>query len=198
MGVGPASATRNQPKTSTSGAHRRSAKTTHGATNWVTFCASPWHGVQTSRPTWGPKRQRPEAQYRSASSSWLQRKYGNYDAQSAFGGDWLPITDWLERFLSALLWWPGRRIDKHTRTVDRGIEATRDLVEDRIQYLQKEVGKATTVQFLPMAFSSLVSLERPQEPPRLCRADHISPRRPFPRRSDPSVQPRPAPATGAT
>lgn len=102
----------------------------------------------------GPKRQRPEAQYRSASSSWLQRKYGNYDAQSAFGGDWLPITDWLERFLSALLWWPGRRIDKHTRTVDRGIEATRDLVEDRIQYLQKEVGKATAVQFLPMAFSS--------------------------------------------
>lgn len=103
----------------------------------------------------GPKRQRPETQYRSASSSWLQRKYGNYDAQSAFGGDWLPITDWLERFLSALLWWPGRRIDKHTRTVDRGIEATRDLVKDRIQYLQKEVGKATTVQFLPMAFSSL-------------------------------------------
>ncbi|MCY3592413.1 MAG: RNA-directed DNA polymerase [Acidobacteria bacterium] len=102
------------------------------------------------------RRPRPkeDRRYRSASSTWLQRRYGNYDGQSAFGGDWLPISDWLERFLSALLWWPGRRHDDYTRTVDRGMEATRDLVEDRIQRLEKLVGKATEVQLLPMGFSS--------------------------------------------
>ena len=102
------------------------------------------------------RRPRPQEgrRYRSASNSWFLRRYGNYDGQSAFGGDWLPISDWFERFLSALLWWPGRRHDEHTRTVDRGIDATRDLVEDRVRNLEKLVGKATEVQLLPMAFSS--------------------------------------------
>ena len=102
------------------------------------------------------RRPRPQEgrRYRSASSSWFLRRYGNYDGQSAFGGDWLPISDWLERFLSALLWWPGRRHDYHTKAVDHGIEATQDLVEDRIRLLKKLVGKATDVQLLPMAFSS--------------------------------------------
>jgi hypothetical protein len=101
-------------------------------------------------------RRRPssEQHYRSAASSWLQRKYGNYDGQSAFGGDWLPLSDWFERFLAALLWWPGRRRDAHGRVVDRGKAPTKAWVEERIELLEQHVGEATTVQFLPMSFSS--------------------------------------------
>ena len=100
------------------------------------------------------RRPRPERHYRSAVSSWVQRKYGNYDGQSAFGGDWLPLSDWFERFLAALLWWPGRKRDGHGRVVDRGIAPTKAWVEDRIELLEKHVGEATKVQFLPMSFSS--------------------------------------------
>ncbi len=98
------------------------------------------------------RRRIPEPHYRSAVSSWAQRKYGNYDGQSAFGGDWLPITDWLERFLSALLWWPGRKKGEHRKAIAQGIENTRTWVKDRIGLLDR--GEATGVQFLPMAFSS--------------------------------------------
>ena len=100
------------------------------------------------------RRPRPERHYRSAVSSWVQRKYGNYDGQSAFGGDWLPLSDWFERFLAALLWWPGRKRDGHGHVVDRGIAPTKAWVKDRIELLEKHVGEATKVQFLPMSFSS--------------------------------------------
>ena len=99
-------------------------------------------------------RRRSEAPYRSAVSSWLQRKYGNYDGQSAFGGDWLPMSDWLERFLSGLLWWPGRTRDRHTRIVDRGIASTKGFATKRLRRLERHTSKATKVQFLPMSFSS--------------------------------------------
>lgn len=99
-------------------------------------------------------RPRSEHHYRSAVSSWLQRKYGNYDGQSAFGGDWLPLSDWFERFLAALLWWPGRKRDAHGRVVDRGRGPTKAWVKDRIELLEQHVGEATKVQFLPMSFSS--------------------------------------------
>lgn len=92
--------------------------------------------------------------YRSAASSWAQRKYGGKHSQEAFGGDWLPISDWFERFLSALLWWPGRKEDEHSREIDEGIEATKAWIEKRTKRLEESVGKATGSTFLPMAFSS--------------------------------------------
>ncbi len=103
--------------------------------------------VNRSQPPVAPR-------YRSAVGSWAQRRYGGTHSQGAFGGDWLPISDWFERFLSALLWWPGRREDGHTREIDKGIEATRVWVEARKRRLDEAAGKATAMPFLPMAFSS--------------------------------------------
>ncbi len=92
--------------------------------------------------------------YRSAVSSWAQRKYGGNHSQSAFGGDWLPLTDWFERFLAALLWWPGRREDEHSRELDQGIRATSAWIEKRTKRLEGDIGNATRSAFLPMAYSS--------------------------------------------
>ena len=50
-----------------------------------------------------------ERAYRPGESHWYQRLYGLFNSQPAFGDDWLPITDWMEGFLSALLHWPGCR-----------------------------------------------------------------------------------------
>src|SRR5205823_5594049 len=43
------------------------------------------------------------ATYRAPDSHWYQRLYGLFNGHSAFGDDWLPISDWTERLLSALL-----------------------------------------------------------------------------------------------
>ncbi len=96
----------------------------------------------------------PAPSYRSAVSSWAQRKYGGHQAQQAFGGAWLPISDWFERFLAGLLWWPGRTPDEHTTQIDLGIEATKALIDNRKRRLEALAGAATNTQFLPMAFSS--------------------------------------------
>lgn len=45
--------------------------------------------------------------YRPATSHWYQRFYGLYSGHSAFGNDWLPISDWTENLLFGLLKWPG-------------------------------------------------------------------------------------------
>ena len=92
--------------------------------------------------------------YRSAVSSWAQRKYGGHNDQRAFGGDWLPISDWFERFLSALLWWPGRTKDDHCKAIDGGRQAASDWVQARLTSLEDGIGDATKTLFLPMAFSS--------------------------------------------
>ena len=48
--------------------------------------------------------------YRQFKGPWYQRIYGLFSAQQAFSEDWLPISDWLEKFLLALLAWPGCKI----------------------------------------------------------------------------------------
>lgn len=48
-----------------------------------------------------------DAIYRPATSHWYQRFYGLYSGHSAFGDDWLPISDWMENLLFELLKWPG-------------------------------------------------------------------------------------------
>ena len=112
--------------------------------------------------------------YRSATSHWLQRKYGNFNGLSAFGGDWLPVTDWFEWFLSALLRWPGRIEDHHSRIVDQGIPATRRHVEQRLEDLEKDVGSASNTQFLSMTASAKLIDYEPSL--RVCVAQSVLPR----------------------
>ena len=91
-----------------------------------------------------------ESAYRPAESHWYQRLYGFFSGQSAFGDDWLPITDWMEGFLLALLRWPGCRVPNEFRWITQGIEETRKQIQDRIDYLEERRGSATRELMLPL------------------------------------------------
>ena len=88
--------------------------------------------------------------YRPAESHWYQRLYGLYSGQPAFGDDWVPITDWMEGFLLALLRWPGCRVPAGFGWVEQGIEETRSQIGKRISYLEKHRGNATHALILPL------------------------------------------------
>ena len=91
-----------------------------------------------------------ESVYRPAESHWYQRLYGLYSGQQAFGDDWLPISDWIEGFLLALLRWPGCRAPQGFGWVEQGIEATMTQICARIAYLKQCRGNATRALFLPL------------------------------------------------
>ena len=90
------------------------------------------------------------ATYRPVRSHWHQRIYGLYNGQSAFGDDWLPITDWMERFLLMLLRWPGCRTPTDFDWVKEGIHKTLQKIEERIECLEEKRGAATQTLMMPM------------------------------------------------
>ena len=91
-----------------------------------------------------------ESAYRPAESHWYQRLYGLYSGQPAFGDDWVPITDWVEGFLLALLRWPGCRAPDGFGWVERGIEEARTQIGQRITDLERRRGSATGALILPL------------------------------------------------
>ena len=92
-----------------------------------------------------------EAAYRPVASHWYQRLYGLYSRQSAFGDNWLPITDWMENFLLALLRWPGCSAPAQGfEWVDHGIAKAIPEIEERIGKLDRIRGRATGELLLPL------------------------------------------------
>ena len=91
-----------------------------------------------------------ESSYRLAESHWYQRLYGLYSGQPAFGDDWLPITDWMEGFLLALLRWPGCRAPEGFGWVGQCIEEARKQIGPRIADLEQRRGSATRALVLPL------------------------------------------------
>ncbi|MBX4948488.1 RNA-directed DNA polymerase [Rhizobium binae] len=85
--------------------------------------------------------------YRVPSGHWYERIFGFFNSHSAFGDDWLPISDWIEKFLFSLLWWPGC-----TPIADipvRGtIEEAREIVDLRLKSLTEIQG--SSVLLLPL------------------------------------------------
>ena len=88
--------------------------------------------------------------YRPVKSHWFKRIYGLYNGQSAFGDDWLPITDWMEQFLLMLLRWPGCRTSKKFEWASEGIEEVLSRVKRRIECLESKRGVATKTLLMPM------------------------------------------------
>ena len=92
-----------------------------------------------------------ESAYRPVASHWHQRLYGLYSGQSAFGDNWLPITDWMESFLLALLRWPGCSAPAQGfEWVNDGIEKAISEIEERIGVLERIRGRATGALLLPL------------------------------------------------
>ena len=112
--------------------------------------------------------------YRPVRSHWYQRIFGLFNGQQAFGDDWLPISDWLERFLLALLHWPGCRIPKDFDWVGSGIAETREKIEGRIQDLEGKLGSATGSLLLPM-ITERPTAEEMDRPLRACVVQTVVP-----------------------
>ncbi len=101
--------------------------------------------------------------YRPIVSHWYQRLYGLYNGQQAFGDDWVPITDWVEEFLFALLSWPGCRISRRFKWIRNGIEETMSKIKNRMEHLEQQYGKAAGVLVMPLQIKPLekVKAQRP-------------------------------------
>ena len=90
-----------------------------------------------------------EAAYRPVGSHWYQRLYGLVSAQPVFGDNWLPITDWMEGFLLALLRWPGcARPGAAFRWIEGGPGEALGRIVKRIEVLECSRGRATRTLLL--------------------------------------------------
>lgn len=88
--------------------------------------------------------------YRIPQNHWYQRMYGHHNGHSTFGADWLPISDWTEQFLYALLRWPGCRVSSMFSSIDAGIKETLALIDQRIGELRSKRGTLSDVLMLPL------------------------------------------------
>lgn len=86
--------------------------------------------------------------YRAPGSHWHQRIYGLFNGHTAFGDDWLPISDFTEQLLFGLLWWPGCIPALRSREIVGSAEATLDALNSRLQDLRDLNG--TGVAVLPL------------------------------------------------
>tara|TARA_R110002072_G_scaffold171448_2_gene325140 strand:+ start:5413 stop:9111 length:3699 start_codon:yes stop_codon:yes gene_type:complete len=83
--------------------------------------------------------------YRNPESHWYQRTYGLFNGHSAFGDDWLPISEWIEALLFGLLRWPGCPVSKEVAAMlDSKTSALRAL-EGRLADLQSLQGKSALI-----------------------------------------------------
>ena len=115
-----------------------------------------------------------ESAYRPAESHWYQRMYGLYSGQQAFGDDWLPITDWAEGFLLALLRWPGCRAPDGFSWAEQGIEEARSRIGERISYLEQHCGVATGTLILPL-LAKRPTMTNAKRPLRACVVQTVIP-----------------------
>lgn len=114
------------------------------------------------------------ATYRAPTSHWYQRLYGLFNGHSAFGDDWLPISDWTERLLFALLHWPGCRNSELHDWVRGGIQRTQELINDICEKRSVAQGKASGVLMLPLEAPRLDEIVR-DRPLRICVAQTVIP-----------------------
>ena len=115
-----------------------------------------------------------ESAYRPAESHWYQRMYGLYSGQRAFGDDWVPITDWVEGLLLALLRWPGCRAPDGFDWIRQGLEKARSQIGERISYLERHRGAATGTLILPL-LAKRPTVTNAKRPLRACVVQTVVP-----------------------
>ncbi|WP_395118297.1 hypothetical protein ACFCQI_15830 [Rhodanobacter sp. FW102-FHT14D06] len=91
-----------------------------------------------------------ESVYRPGVGHWYQRVHGLFNGHSAFGDDWMPLSEWTEHLLSALLRWPGSREQDHFSFVHIGPDAVVAHIQRRLKDLQELRGPNTGLLMLPI------------------------------------------------
>jgi len=115
-----------------------------------------------------------QATYRAAESHWYQRLYGLFNRHSAFGDDWLPISDWIERLLFSLLRWPGCRPSEMDRQTKGGVQQLLSFIEERRSTLDRMQGGSSGVLLLPFTTSRPDGMTKAR-PLRACVVQTVTP-----------------------
>ena len=110
--------------------------------------------------------------YRPLISHWHQRFYGLFNGHSAFGDDWLPISDWVEDFLFCLLRWPGCPGRESDESIIDSLQSAIEKLRRRINFLKGFLG--TSVDCLPFKMPRAYS-ESGNQPIRACIIQTIIP-----------------------
>ncbi len=125
-----------------------------------------------TRPVREPNWREDESCYHPVVSHWFQRLYGLYNGQPAFGDDWLPISDWIEGLLLALLRWPGCRVPEGFAWVkEEGIE---EAICKRIGVLEQDRGNATGTLMMPL-LAKRPKAEQTERKLRICVVQTVIP-----------------------
>jgi hypothetical protein len=114
------------------------------------------------------------ATYRAAESHWYQRLYGLFNGHSAFGDDWLPITDWTERLLFSLLRWPGCRTSEMDSQIQDGVLQALSLIEERLSKIIEMQDGSSGVLLLPLITSRPYRVAK-SRPLRACVVQTVIP-----------------------
>lgn len=117
-----------------------------------------------SRPARGPSWKEKRQIYRAPSSHWHERIYGFFNGHSAFGDDWLPISDWMEKLLFGLLWWPGCARRALDTPVADSLKETKEAIDERLEVMRGLQG--TSVSLVPLRAPG--AFQRHGKPLRAC------------------------------
>ena len=102
--------------------------------------------------------------YRSPGGHWHERIHGFFNGYSAFGDDWLPISDWVERLLFGLLWWPGCAGKREDTPVAGTMREAQEAIDARLKYMREMQG--TSVALMPLKVPG--AFKREGKPLRAC------------------------------
>lgn len=123
-------------------------------------------------PSW---REREEC-YRSPPWHWRVRRYSLFNGRDRLGPEWLPISSWMESFLTALLYWRGALAPTRPFHGLRTVSQAKSLCEARASELNAAKGEATRLLMLPVAPRSTWNRLSPSTKPlRVCIAQLAMP-----------------------
>ena len=103
-----------------------------------------------TRPVRGVSWKEATSAYRPPENHWYQRLYGSMNVRGTYGDDWLPVTEWVEGLLYALLRWPGCRGTEEFNWVEQGVDEAKTHIAARIAQLEQHRGVVTGSLILPV------------------------------------------------
>ena len=125
--------------------------------------------LNVREPSWKEE----EAVYRPSRSHWLQRLYGFYNGQDAFGDNWLPISQFTQDLIYSLLAWPGCLAENRLKST-LSTEDLKLVLEKELDLAKASVGEGTGIlmikELAPLPFRT-----RASRPLRVCVLQSITP-----------------------
>ena len=122
---------------------------------------------RVQRPTSGARVPR----YKPARNVWYSRLYGMSTSRQSFGDDWLPISEWMESFLLALLRWPGCHVGVDFEWVGSDASDVHDGIGQRVSLLSSKLRREATPLILPTKSVTY----RKSSPFRICVVQTVVP-----------------------